>query len=173
MILRELELQDQEAFEVLLDSWDGATGFNMLFGLIAGLDFGAYLKILHESKEGRNLPSGHVPSTALFAFVGNEIVGKVSIRHSLNDHLEKVGGHIGYGVLPNHRSKGFASLMLQESLKYCQGLGLNKVLVTCDESNMASTKVIVNNGGILENIYDPKDGSSKKMRFWITFPSSW
>lgn len=171
MILRELELKDQKAFEVLLDHWDGADGFNMLFGLIAEMNFKGYLDILRESKEGLNLPTGHVPSTALFGFVGNEIVGKVSIRHCLNDHLEKVAGHIGYGVLPAHRSKGFASLMLEKSLNYCWNLGLKKVLMTCDESNSASVKVIVKNGGILENIYDPKDGSSKKMRFWITFQS--
>jgi predicted acetyltransferase len=172
MILRELEFKDQEAFGVLLDNWDGAAGFNMLFGIIAEMNFQGYLDILRESKEGLNLPVGHVPSTALFGFVGNEIVGKVSIRHYLNDHLEKVGGHIGYGVLPAHRSKGFASMMLKDSLKYCKGLGLSKVLVTCDESNSASVKVIVKNGGILENVYDPKDGSSNKMRFWITFQSS-
>lgn len=172
MILRELELKDQKAFEVLLENWDGATGFNMLFGLIAEMNFEGYLDILRESKEGLNLPTGHVPSTALFGFVGDEIVGKASIRHYLNDHLEKVGGHIGYGVLPAHRSKGFASLMLKESLTHCWNLGLKKVLVTCDESNLASVKVIVKNGGLLENIYDPKDGSSKKMRFWITSQSS-
>jgi predicted acetyltransferase len=57
--------------------------------------------------------------------------------------------------------------MLKQSLPYCRTLGMKKLLITCNEENVASAKVIIKNGGVLENIYDPKDGSSKKMRFWI------
>ena len=167
MILRELTIQDADAFEKLVDVWDGAVGFSMLYGLIAGIDFGAYVKILSDMRDGVNLNEGMVPATSLFAFEGNEIVGKVSVRHQLNKVLETVGGHIGYGVVPDHRQKGYASQMLKKSLPYCRTLGLTQVLVTCSEDNAASTKVIIKNGGVLENIYDPKDGSSKKMRFWI------
>lgn len=172
MILRELELKDQQAFLELLDNWDGASGFNMLYGLIAEMDFSSYLNILHESKEGINLPEGNVASTSLFAFKGSEIIGKVSIRHWLNQHLENAGGHIGFGVLPNFRRQGYASQMLKESLLYCQKLGLKKVLITCDETNVSSAKVIEKNGGVFEDFFDPKDSSPRKMRFWITFQSS-
>ena len=172
MILRELELKDQKAFLELLENWDGASGFNMLYDLIAEMDFSSYLNILRESKEGVNLPEGNVPSTSLFAFKGSEIIGKVSIRHTLNQYLENAGGHIGYGVLPNYRGQGYATQMLRESLRYCQKLGLKKVLVTCDETNLGSVKVIEKNGGVFENFFDPKDTGPRKMRFWITFPSS-
>ena len=68
---------------------------------IEGMPFRRYLEILVEQDQGVSLPSPeHVPSTFLFAFVGTRIVGRVSIRHSLNEYLERVGGHIGYVVVP-------------------------------------------------------------------------
>jgi predicted acetyltransferase len=71
MILRELTLKDQAAFEVLLDVWDGAIGFSMVYGLVAGMNFETYLKILNDARDGINLAEGLVPATSLFAFEGN------------------------------------------------------------------------------------------------------
>ncbi|MBA2403699.1 MAG: GNAT family N-acetyltransferase [Bdellovibrionales bacterium] len=167
MILRELTLEDQSAFEKMLDQWDGAEGFSMLYGLLEGMNFQTYLNLMNEMRDGVNLVGDTVAATNLFAFEGPEIVGKVSVRHTLNKHLETVGGHIGYGVLPEFRQKGYASLMLKEALKYGRTLGLTRVLLTCDEGNLPSAKIIIKNGGVFENLFDPKNGSSKKKRFWI------
>lgn len=168
MILRELNVSDEAAFERLLDAWEGSTGFNMLYGLIEGMSFETYLKIMNEMKNGIGLTQDAVPGTSLYAFVGDEIVGKLSVRHRLNAYLERMGGHIGFGVLEKHRGKGFATLMLKEGLVYCQALGLSRVLLTCDDGNLASAAVIEKNGGVLEGLHDPKDGSSPKRRYWIS-----
>src|SRR5262245_31426060 len=69
------------------------------------IPFSRYLKVLVEQERGVNLPSNHVPSTFLFGFVGPRIVGRVSIRHSFNAFLERVGGHIGYVVVPEFRRR--------------------------------------------------------------------
>lgn len=167
MVLRELVDADEAAFEIMLDAWDGAPGFTLAYGLLEDMNFKSYLKMLEDSKTDMNLPQGHVPSTALFAFVGEEIVGKVNLRHRLNHDLELSGGHIGYGVMPIHRGKGLATEMLKQALVYCRGLGLRKILLTCDEANISSSWVIQKNGGVLENVDDPKNGSSKKLRYWI------
>jgi predicted acetyltransferase len=66
-----------------------------------GMLFSRYLEVLAERERGANLPPNHVPSTFLFAFVGTRIVGRVSIRHTLNAFLERVGGHIGYVAFRN------------------------------------------------------------------------
>ena len=168
LILRELTPPDEKAFEKMLDEWDDSPGFNMLYGLVEGISFSTYLKMTAEMKDEKKVSKPHVPGTNLYAFIGNEIVGKVVVRHRLNDTLRLVGGHVGYGVLAQHRSKGYASLMLKGALDYCRSLGLKEVLVTCDETNLPSARVIEKNGGVLENIHNPKNGGTPKKRYWIS-----
>src|SRR5262249_43588479 len=74
-----------------------------------GMPFRRYLEVLVEQERGVNLPSTHVPATFLLAFVGNRIVGRASIRHSLNEFLYRVGGHVGYVVVPEFRRRGYAT----------------------------------------------------------------
>lgn len=96
----------------------------------------------------------------------NRLVAMVNIRHELNDLLHKVGGHIGYGVRPSERLKGYATIILAAALKKCHELNILKVLVTCDEDNIGSTKTILNNGGVEEDSIVMEDGIVKR-RFWI------
>jgi predicted acetyltransferase len=41
------------------------------------------------------------------------------------------------------------------------------VLLTCDETNIGSRKLIEANGGQLENAVVVEDSSVKKLRYWI------
>jgi len=132
------------------------------------MPFRRYLEVLAEQERGLNLPPNHVPSTFLFAFVGRRIIGRVSIRHSLNPFLERVGGHIGYVVVPEFRRRGFATGILRLSLQIARAkLGIRRVLVTCDEDNIGSVRTIEKNGGILENIVSGQDLEQPKRRYWI------
>ncbi len=168
MILRELSSFDAPAFEAFLDSWEDSSGLSLIYGLIGGLDFNSYVKILDESRDGINLGPQEVPTTSLFAFFDSHIVGKISIRHHLNPLLEMRGGHVGFGVLSLYRGNGFAKQMLALSLAYCRKIGLKKILLTCDESNDPSIKVIIRNGGVLDQVNDPELADAKILRFWIT-----
>jgi predicted acetyltransferase len=94
------------------------------------------------------------------------ILGSVNIRHCLNEDLLFRGGHIGYGIRPTQRKKGYATLMLGLALEKCREMGLKKVLVTCNQDNIGSAKTIRNNGGILENEVTEENGTVIK-RFWI------
>src|SRR6185436_10103361 len=101
-----------------------------------GMPFRRYLEVLAEQERGENLAANHVPSTFLFAFAGASIVGRVAIRHALNPDLERVGGHIGYVVVPEYRRQGYATAILGQALQIArQKLGLTRVLVTCDNDN--------------------------------------
>ena len=132
-----------------------------------GMPFREYLDALADVRDGRKLPPNHVPSTFLFAFVGRRIVGRVSVRHSLNEFLEKVGGHIGYVVVPEFRRRGYATEMLRLALHIAGDLGIHRALVTCDEDNIGSIRTIEKNGGRLENVI-PRTGSEKSTRrYWI------
>ena len=79
----------------------------------------------------------------LYGFLDNFIVGRVSIRHSLNENLKQRGGHIGYAVNAEFRGRGFAKQMYVQALDFCKAqLNLNELLETCSKENIASIKVI-------------------------------
>jgi predicted acetyltransferase len=103
-----------------------------------------------------------VPSTWLWIVdEADEVVGRVSIRHRLTDNLLQVGGHIGYAVIPSARRRGHATAALAQSLRIAAGLGIDPALVTCDDTNVASRRVIEKNGGQLEDV------RMSKLRFWV------
>jgi len=167
VILRQLCPLDRASFETFLDQWEDSSGLSLIYGLIAGLDFESYLKIINEARDGINLASHEVATTSLFGFSEQHIVGKVSIRHYLNSYFEMKGGHVGFGVLSEYRGRGFATQMLASSLEYCRDIGLDKILLTCEESNFDSIKVIIRNGGVLDHTIDPKHAGGKILRYWI------
>ncbi|KKT22262.1 MAG: Acetyltransferase, GNAT family [Candidatus Nomurabacteria bacterium GW2011_GWF2_43_8] len=128
-------------------------------------DFPIYKKRVENDRKGVNLKKGVVPSTRYWAMVGNKFVGVLHLRRRLNKKLRRMGGHIGYAVIPSERRKGYATEMLRLGLKKAKKLGIKKALVTCRENNTASRKVIENNGGVLQNKI--KEKGIYKLRFWI------
>jgi len=120
-----------------------------------------------EYESERMYEKGLVPSSMYFLIDNhNKIYGAIDIRHELNDYLLQYGGHIGYGIRPSQRRKGYASQMLTLALPIAKELGINKSLITCDKSNVGSAKTIMNNGGILEN--EVINGDEITQRYWIT-----
>lgn len=90
------------------------------------------------------------------------------IRHELNDFLLRIGGHIGYTVVPEFRRRGYATEMLRQSLAIArQRFELTRVLVTCDDNNVGSMRTIEKNGGVLENVVTGPDLDTPKRRYWI------
>jgi len=125
-----------------------------------------YLAQLERQRCGIDLPPGLVPATFLVADVGGQLVGRSSIRHELNDFLRREGGHIGYGVLAGHRRRGYATEMLRQSLVVARAVGVDRVLVTCDDDNVGSATVIERCGGVLDSVIDGDDAIPKR-RYWI------
>ena len=134
-----------------------------------GMPFRRYLDVLADQEHGVDMPTAnHVPSTFLFAFVGNRIVGRASIRHALNEFLHRVGGHIGYVVVPEFRRRGYATEILRQSLQIARDkCGLNRILVTCYDDNIGSIRTIEKNGGVLENVVEAPDLDKPLRRYWI------
>jgi predicted acetyltransferase len=102
-----------------------------------------------------------VRCTNLWWVDGAEYVGRMSIRHELNDWLKEVGGHIGYDVRRSRRNEGHATAMLAAALPVARELGIAQALLTCDEDNEPSRRVIERNGGILEDV------RRGKLRYWV------
>ena len=128
-------------------------------------DFDYYLKNLDTKEETKN---GWVLDTTLFCLDKdrNIFVGAVNIRHYLNDELLKTGGHIGDGIRPSERGKGYSTAMIALALDECKKLGINKVLMCCDRDNIASMKSIIRNGGVLEN--EVEEDEQLVQRYWIS-----
>jgi len=141
---------------------------NFLHYYEEGMPFRRYVDVLERHARGEALPPGHVPSTFLFAFDGASIVGRVSIRHALNGFLLRLGGHIGYAVVPEFRRRGYATEMLRQSVEIArERFGIRPVLVTCDDDNVGSIRTIEKNGGRLENVITGPDLAKPKRRYWI------
>lgn len=95
---------------------------------------------------------GFVCGTTYFlADKGGRIYGAADIRHSLNEHLSRVGGHIGYGIRPSERQKSYAAMMLALSLEKARELDLTEVLITCDDDNAASYKTMESCGAVMND----------------------
>ena len=127
-------------------------------------DFDFYL----ENLEVKEATDERVPDSTYFCLDKdrNIFVGAVNIRHYLNDNLCHTGGHIGDGIRPSERRKGYATAMIHLALEKCREMGMNKVLMTCGKDNIGSAKSIINNGGVFEREVE-EDGETEQ-RYWIT-----
>jgi predicted acetyltransferase len=137
-----------------------------------GMPLRRYLEVLEAYRTGANLPPEHVPSTFLFAWVGERIVGRTSLRHRLNAHLEREGGHIGYAVVTGFRRRGYATEILRQTLEMARDrLGIRRALLTCDDDNVGSIRTIEKNGGVLQDVVPGERGEKPKRRYWIESPT--
>ena len=141
--------------------WDFALGYDHANGFLD------YVRKNEQWSRGEALPAGHVPATFYVGVVHGVVVGRLSLRHKLNDFLAKVGGHIGYGVRPSERRRGYATAMLRLALPHAAAVGIKRALLTCDVGNVGSARVIERCGGILESVTNDPTLAVQKRRYWI------
>lgn len=126
-------------------------------------EYDVWLALTLDSHNGIEHRKQYVPASTYFAVDDetNTIVGMVNIRHVLNDNLINTGsGHIGYGVLPSQRRKGYGTEILRLALLEVKSkYQISRAMVGCDKRNIGSQKVILNNGGVLQKkiVDDDKD----------------
>lgn len=167
LILRELNFDDESAFLSGLEEWKDEDLSWYSFVWKPGMSHHEHLKTLKDQKDKNKIAEDRVPSTMLYGFVEEKIVGRVSIRHELNDFLLERGGHIGYSVSPKFRQMGYATEMFRQALVFCKSLNLSRVLITCADENEASIKIIEHFGGILENKVWDESNSEHLRRYWL------
>ena len=167
LVLRRLALDDEAAVTAAVAEF-AAEGGEWSYRYRGDLPWHEYVALVHGWEQGDDLPDGFVAHAELVAEVDGEIVGRTSIRWELNDFLGTLGGHIGYAVRPAHRRQGYATEILRQSLDVLRARGVRRILVTCDEDNLASARVIEANGGVLESIVPHVDaGEPPRKRYWI------
>jgi predicted acetyltransferase len=158
----------KQSYIEALEELKNETGDTILAKPTEGQSFENFVQMLNDNAKGKNLPEGYVPATTFWLIDGDELIGRVQIRHKLNNFLLKTNGHIGYIIRPSKRKMGYGKKILQLGLIEAKKIGLSKALVTCDEDHLASQKIIEANGGILENIIEIEKDKPKTRRYWIT-----
>lgn len=130
-------------------------------------DYDRWLAGMRDRHTGTNLPEGYVREDFYLCYAGARLVGVFSLKFELTAFLLQYGGHIGYATRPSDRNRGLATQMLRQGLARAEALGFDRVLCVCDSDNYSSERVILKNGGVLEDArYDPDEGVTVK-RFWI------
>lgn len=133
---------------------------------IADRDFALF--VAKKLAEAHPLAATTVPKTHRWGISGGEFVGRIAIHHALTDALRTSGGHIGYDTVPSFRGRGVATEMLRQALPVAHALGLPEVLLTCDETNAGSIRVIERNGGVLRETRQLDPSKPRKRYYWIS-----
>ena len=102
----------------------------------------------------------------------NKIVGTINIRWNLSEKMLKFGGHIGYGIRPTERRKGYNKIQLYLVLLEAQKLNLDKVMLDCSVDNLGSDKTIKALGGILERCELDESDNTMTNVYWINVDES-
>lgn len=144
--------------------WEGIRSPSRLF---FGESYDEFLQVV--SGDPVRVGEGLVPANLylLVDDISGRVLGALQLRHHI-DHprLRDAGGHIGYGVRTSERGRGYATEMLRLGLEHARELGLDRVLVSCLDTNIASAKVIETNGGVYERMTE-QDGEPLRL-YWIT-----
>lgn len=127
--------------------------------------FDAYVAELLEKRT--HPKNDKIKDTYLFLVEGDEYLGRVSIRHELNEFLTHFGGHIGYDIRPTQRRKGYGTLQLKLALDVARELGLERVLITCDSTNEGSRRIIQSNGGVFQDETQLDFRPVPTQRWWV------
>lgn len=167
LVLRELNQDDEPAFLDWVAAWENEDPEWATFAWQPGMSHTEHLQKLDDQKQKAKIPANRVTSTMLYGFVGAQIVGRFNIRHELNDFLRHRGGHVGYAVSPRFRKRGFATEMFRQGLPFCRSLRLAKLLITCNNDNEASWRIIENFGGSLENKISDEESGEIVRRYWL------
>jgi predicted acetyltransferase len=159
----DLEIEHKQMLQEWLMTGERLIPFTLQYDTT---NFQNYIARLDNCKKGIGLPESFVPNSTFWLVDENkEILGTTDIRHSLTKSLYNEGGHIGYGIRPSERKKGYATKILELVLVEAKKLQITKALITCDKDNIASKKVILKNNGVFykENLLD----GVIKLSFWI------
>jgi predicted acetyltransferase len=128
-------------------------------------DFGAFVSDLLARRDQPQ--PGRVPESVFWLVEHDTYIGRLALRHALNNSLRQIGGHIGYEIRPTQRRRGYGTLILKLGLREAAAIGLERTLVTCDDDNIGSAKIIEANGGVLNDTVVVEGHRAPVRRYWI------
>jgi predicted acetyltransferase len=129
--------------------------------------FDSLLAELTSARDPATAPPGTLPYEDYWLMEGEVWIGLLTLRVQLDEQLLRSGGHLGYVVRPSKRRRGYGKELLRLGLEKARERGLRRVLLTCDETNDGSRRIIEANGGRLENSIPIEGQTARKLRYWI------
>lgn len=114
-------------------------------------NFEELIELLDEYEQGRSLPDKAVANSTLWLVEDEEVVGVTNIRHYLNVHIEKCGGHIGLSIRPSRRGQGLGTKLMRMSVELLKSKGVRTTHIHCYKSNASSARAIIKVGGKLDS----------------------
>lgn len=146
----------------------GEDHINGSCGFMKYPDYMEWLRMVRASEAGESPPFFARASTYFTVRQSDgKIVGSIQLRHQLSKALEQSGGHIGYGICPSERKKGYATQQLNLVLQIARKIGLSRVLITCDADNTASAKTAIRCGGVLSWEGYSEEDDTVIQKYWI------
>lgn len=133
--------------------------------------FADFIEKVNEGKKNLHKPYADwvepVPETVLWLVKNSEFIGTFNIRHRLNWHLEKWGGHINFVIRPSMRGKGFGKKILQKGIPYAAHFGIERALITVDPENKPAIRVVEFSGAVLQDECPATDKFPARRRYWL------
>ena len=126
--------------------------------------FSELLQRFADNTAGR-VGADRVPSTTLWLVDGDTYLGRIGIRHMLNDSLRVFGGHIGYDIRPSRRGQGLGTQLLALALPHAHALGIDPAMLTCDVENVASWRLMERCGATRESTFSYE--GTQRYRYWL------
>lgn len=118
-------------------------------------------------REDENMLEKHGVRNVFWILYNNEIVGSANVRENLNEKTYYTIGNVGYYIKKSARNNGYATKALKLIKEYYKSIGINRILLMCEEDNIESQKVILNNDGILEKTIKKSNTNNNILCYWI------
>lgn len=161
------DVRFERSFQEALDEFGPDDGAMVWERRMARTDFARYVRTVAAWERGEQIPAGWVAVSTFWLVDGEEYIGGTNIRHVLNDYLLRYGGHIGYTIRPSRRREGHGTEICRLAIIEAERLGIDPILITCDDDNPGSRLIIERNGGVLEDVVPQPDRNVPKRRYWV------
>lgn len=161
----------KDSFLTALDEYHAEGRYTFMDIETLRADFDVFVRRLREEKGRPHQPYQDwvepVPETIVWLTKDDEYLGTIDIRHRLNWHLEKWGGHVHFTIRPTMRRKGFGRKILQKAIPIINYIGVEKALLTVAPDNAPAIRIIESCGGVFEDEAPATDTFPAQRRYWL------
>lgn len=164
-------IEHKESFLEALKEFHEEDRYRFLDAGTLDNDFEDFIQKLHDGKRHLHKPYDDwvepVPETVLWFVKEDKFIGTFNIRHRLNWHLEKWGGHVNFVIRPSMRGKGFGKKILQKGMPFVCYMGIDRALLTIAPNNHAAIRIVEHCGGVFEDETQETDKFPARKLYWL------